>query len=56
LTSYILKIQVKWRMRWEGKVARKGRKEMHVVLVGRPDGKGRSGRPKRRWADTMNGS
>jgi hypothetical protein len=48
LTSYMLKIQAKWRISWEGKVARNGRKEMCTVLVRRPDGKGRHGRPRRR--------
>jgi hypothetical protein len=39
-------------MRWAGHVARmeEGR-GVHKVLVGKPEGKGPSGRPRRRWED-----
>jgi hypothetical protein len=38
------------RMRWAGHVARMGEERgVHEVLVGKPEGKGPSGRPRRRW-------
>jgi hypothetical protein len=40
------------RMRWAGHVARMGEeKGVHRVLVGKPEGKGPLGRPRRRWVD-----
>jgi hypothetical protein len=37
-------------MRWAGHVARLGEeRKMYKVLVGKPEGKRRFGRPKRRW-------
>ena len=42
------------RMRWAGHVARveEGR-DVHKVLVGKPDGKRPLGRPRRRWDDNI---
>ena len=43
------------RMRWAGHVARMGQgREVHRVLVGRPEGKRPLGRPRRRWGDNIN--
>jgi hypothetical protein len=43
------------RMRWAGHVARMGEgKGVHSVLVGKPEGKSPSGRPRRRWEDNVN--
>jgi hypothetical protein len=40
------------RMRWAGHVARMGEERgVHRVLVGKPEGKGPLGRPRRRWED-----
>jgi hypothetical protein len=45
-----------WRMRWAGHVAHMG-EEMKVyrVLVGKPEGKRRLGRPRRGWEDGIVG-
>ena len=46
---------IKWRrMRWAGHVARmeEGR-SVHMVLVGKPEGKRPLGRPRRRWEDNI---
>jgi len=41
-------------MRCEGYVARMGEgRGVHRVLVGKPEGKIRSGRPRRRWEDNI---
>jgi hypothetical protein len=41
---------VKSRMRWAGHVARMGEeRNVHRVLVGKPEGKRPVGRPRRRW-------
>jgi len=41
-------------MRWAGHVARMGeRRGVYRVLVGKPEGKGPLGRPRRRWKDSM---
>jgi hypothetical protein len=38
------------KMRWEGQAAQIGEKRnMYRLLVGKPEGKRRLGRPKRRW-------
>ena len=38
------------RMRWAGHVARMGeRRDVYMVLVGKPEGKRPLGRPRRRW-------
>ena len=42
------------RMRWAGHVARMGEdRELHRVLVGKPDGKRSLGRPRRKWEDNI---
>ena len=42
------------RMRWAGHVARMGEdREVHRVLVGKPEGKRPLGRPRRRWEDNI---
>jgi len=42
------------RMRWAGRVARMGeRRGVYRVLVGKPEGKGRLGRPRHRWDDNI---
>jgi hypothetical protein len=42
------------RMRWAGHVARMGeRGGVYRVLVGRPEGKGPMGRPRRRWENNI---
>jgi hypothetical protein len=45
--------QIKSRgMRWAGHVARMGEgRKVYRVLVGKPEGKGPLGRPRRRWED-----
>jgi hypothetical protein len=45
---------IKSRMRWAGHVARMGEKRgANRILVGRPEGRRRLGRPKRRWEDNI---
>ena len=47
-------LTIKSRMRWPGHVARMGdRRGAYKVLVGKPEGKRRSGRPRRRWKDNI---
>ena len=42
------------RMRWAGRVARMGEERgAYRVLVGKPEGKRRLGRPRRRWVDNI---
>ena len=42
------------RMRWAWHVARMGEgREVHRVLVGKPEGKRPLGRPRRRWEDNI---
>ena len=42
------------RMRWAGHVARMGEERgVYRVLVGKPEGKGPLGRPRRRWVDNI---
>jgi len=42
------------RMSWAGHVARMGEgRGVHRVLVGKPEGKRRLGRPRRRWEDNI---
>ena len=46
---------IKWRMRWAGHVAHMGeRKDVHRVLVVKPEGKRALGRPRRKWQDYIN--
>jgi hypothetical protein len=40
------------RMRWAGHVARRGEKR-NAILVGKPEGKGPLGRPRRRWVGNI---
>ena len=35
------------------RVARRGRRDAHRVLVGKPEGKRLLGRPRRRWEDNI---
>jgi len=46
---------IKWRrMRWAGHVGRMGEERgVYRVLVGKPEGKRRMGRPTRRWVDNI---
>jgi hypothetical protein len=46
---------IQWRrMMWTGHVARKGKKRAaYNLLVGKPEGKRRLGRPRRRWVDNI---
>ena len=50
----IVRVVKSRRMRWVGHVARmmEGR-VVHKVLVGKPEGKGPLGRPRRRWEDNI---
>jgi hypothetical protein len=42
------------RMRWAGHVARMGeKKNVYMLLVGKPEGKRPLGRPRRRWIDNI---
>jgi hypothetical protein len=42
------------RMRWAGHVERMGEdRGVHIVLVGKPEGKRPLGRPRRRWEDNI---
>jgi hypothetical protein len=42
------------RMRWAGHVARMGKKRnVYRLLVGKPEGKRPTGRPRRRWIDNL---
>jgi hypothetical protein len=42
------------RMRWAGHVARVGEdRDVHRVLVGKPEGKRPLGRPRHRWEDNI---
>jgi hypothetical protein len=41
-------------MRWAGHVARIGEKRnVYMLLVGKPEGKRQLGRPRRRWIDNI---
>jgi hypothetical protein len=42
------------RMRWAGHVARMGEKRnAYRILVGKPEGRGPLGRPRRRWVENI---
>jgi hypothetical protein len=41
------------RMRWAGHVARMGEVRGAYILVGKPEGRGPLGRPRRRWEDNI---
>ena len=46
----IVRVVKSRRMRWAGHAARVGEgRDVHRVLVGKPEGKRPSGRPRRRW-------
>jgi hypothetical protein len=50
----IIRIIKSRRMRWAGHVARMGEKRnAYRLLVGKPEGKGPLGRPRRRWVDNI---
>jgi hypothetical protein len=40
-------------MRWAGHVAPTGKRDAYRLLVGKPEGKGPLGRPRRRWMDNI---
>jgi hypothetical protein len=46
-TPSIIRMIKSRRMTWARHVARMGRRGMHMILVGKPEGK----RPRRRWVD-----
>jgi hypothetical protein len=48
----IIRIIKSRRRRWAGQGARIGEKRsVYTLLVGKPEGKGRLGKPRRRWID-----
>jgi hypothetical protein len=50
----IIRIITSRRMRWPGHVARMGEKRnAYRLLVGKPEGRGPLGRPRRRWLDNI---
>jgi hypothetical protein len=50
----IVRVVKSRRMRWAGHVARMGEgREVHRVLVGKPEGKRPLGRPRRSWEDNI---
>ena len=50
----IVRVVKSRRMRWAGHVAHMGEdRDMHRVLVGKPEGKRPLGRPRRRWEDNI---
>jgi hypothetical protein len=50
----IIRVIKSRRMRWTGLVARMGdRIDTYRILVGRPEGRRPSGRPRRRWEDNI---
>jgi hypothetical protein len=52
--SNIVRVVKSRRMRWAGHVARMGEnRDVHRVLVGKPEGKRPLGRPRRRWEDNI---
>jgi PAS domain-containing protein len=53
-SSNIIRV-IKWRrMRWAGYVARmRTKRGAYRILVGRPEGRGSLGRPRRRWEDNI---
>ena len=53
-SSNIIRVIKSRRMRWAGNVARMGEKgNLFRALVGKPEGKGPLGRPRRRWNDNI---
>ena len=50
----IVRVVKSRRMRWAGHVAGMGEERgVHSVLIGKPEGKGPLGRPRRRWKDNI---
>jgi hypothetical protein len=50
----IIRVMKSRRMRWAGHVARMWKKKnAYRLLVGKPEGKGPLGRPRRRWVDNI---
>jgi hypothetical protein len=50
----IVRVVKSRRMRWAGHVVRMGvRRGVHMVLVGKPEGRRTLGRPRRRWEDNI---
>ena len=50
----IVRVVKSRRMRWAGHVARMGEdRDVHRVLVGKPEGKRSLGRPRHRWEDNI---
>ena len=50
----IVRVVKSRRMRWTGHVARMGEdRDVHRLLVGKPEGKRPLGRPRRRWEDNI---
>jgi len=53
-SPYFVQVIKSRRMRWAGHVARMGEERgMYRVLVGKPEGKRPSGRPRHRWVDNI---
>jgi hypothetical protein len=53
-SPYIVRVIKLRRMRWAGHVAHMGEgRGVYRILVGRPEGKGPLGRPRRRWEDNI---
>jgi hypothetical protein len=51
---HIIRIIKSRRMRWAGHVARMGdKRNAYRILVGKPEGKGPLGRPRRKWVDNI---
>jgi hypothetical protein len=54
LLPSVIRIIKSRRMRWAGHVARMGEKRnVYMLLVGKPEGKKPLGRPRRRWIDNI---
>jgi hypothetical protein len=54
LSPNIVRVIKSRRMRWAGHAARMGEKrDLHRVLVGKPEGKRPLGGPRRRWEDNI---
>jgi len=52
--SNIVRVVKSRRVRWAGHVARMGEdRDVHRVLMGKPEGKRPLGRPRRRWEDNI---
>jgi hypothetical protein len=49
----IIRIIKARRMRWAGHVARMGKRNSYRLLVGKPEGRGPLGRPRRRWLNDI---